>query len=88
MAGCASAPSAPRTQRGASIALQNSVGSTALTYAAVNGHEQIVDLLLQRGAAVDQQNSFGTTALIACAGNKAAEALMLVESPPVAAHPP
>ena len=40
-------------QRGAEIDLHNSVGWTALMYAADNGHERAVELLLQRGAEVE-----------------------------------
>ena len=42
-------------------------GITALIAAAYNGHERVVDLLLQRGAEVNLQDSKGRTALMKAA---------------------
>ena len=46
----------------------NLSGTTTLMLAASNGHERVVELLLQRGAEVNQQNSDGGTALMIAAG--------------------
>ena len=37
-------------------------------YAARNGHQRMVDLLMQRGAEIKLQNSIGGTALLGAAG--------------------
>ena len=42
-------------------------GITALMHAAHQGHERVVDLLLQHGAEINLQDGNGTTALIAAA---------------------
>ena len=44
-------------------------GLTLLMLAAIQGHERVVDLLLQRGAEINQQNSRGGTALMGAARN-------------------
>ena len=41
---------------------------TTLMDAAIDGHKQLVELLLQRGAEVNKQNSDGCTALMFAAG--------------------
>ena len=46
---------------------QGSNGATALMLAAGNGHERVVELLIQRGAEVNLQNSEGATALMGAA---------------------
>ena len=43
-------------------------GVTALMFAAQEGHERAVELLLQRGAEINKQNSDGCTALMFAAG--------------------
>ena len=52
-------------QRGAEIDKQNSKGYAALTAAASQGHERVVELLRRRGADINKQNSDGNTALMA-----------------------
>ena len=47
--------------------MQDSDGYTALMCAAIDGHERVVELLLQRGAEIDQQDSDGVTALMIAA---------------------
>ena len=42
----------------------SSRGRTLLMHASANGHERLVEMLLQRGAALDLQDSDGDTALM------------------------
>ena len=44
-------------------------GVTALMFAAQEGHERAVELLLQRGAEINKQDGNGYTALMDAAGN-------------------
>ena len=55
-------------KHGASVDLQNNLGTTALTFAAFYGHTSILLLLLQHSANPDLQNVEGMTALMAAAG--------------------
>ena len=51
-------------QRGASVNLQDSIGTTALMYAAGNGHTTIVQALLDAKADPSLQDHDGSTALM------------------------
>ena len=56
-------------------------GSTPLMYAAANGHEKLVRLLLQvDGIDVDQKNCYGWTALLqaSCYGHHEVNQLLLI----------
>ena len=55
-------------KRGASVDLQNSLGSTALMDAAYHGHLSTLLVLLQHSASPDLQNMYGSTALMKAAG--------------------
>lgn len=64
--------------KGAAIDLTNSVGQTALHWAARGGHEAVVTLLLEKGAGVDLTDSDGQTTLswAARGGNEAVVKLL------------
>jgi uncharacterized protein len=49
--------------RGEKVNATNSVGMTALIYAAVEGHTEVVQTLISRGADVNARNCEGRTAL-------------------------
>jgi len=65
-------------QRGASVNLQNSVGSTALMGAAADGHTTIVQALLDAKADASLQATGGITALMAAEHQKHAAAAQLL----------
>ena len=51
-------------KNGSNIDTQNRVGYTALFFAAVNGYEQAVQMLIDLKADIDIKDSYGKTALI------------------------
>ena len=52
-----------------SSCMQDGDGETALSIAATNGREKLVEMALRHGAEVNQQTTLGKTALMAAAGN-------------------
>jgi ankyrin repeat protein len=50
--------------RGADFNLKDNSGSTALMWAAAQGYEETVKLLIQSGADINQKNQGGYTALM------------------------
>ena len=50
--------------------ISGSFGNTALVWAAVNGHQETLDLLIRAGAIVNLQNPNGWTALKAAIVNR------------------
>ncbi|XP_072421006.1 ankyrin repeat and death domain-containing protein 1A [Chiloscyllium punctatum] len=54
-------------KKGVNINAKNSIGRTALHWAAGAGHEQAVKFLLDHNASVDDQDSFGMNALLLAA---------------------
>ena len=51
------------------VDIQDEDGNTAMIYAAINGHIDIVELLISKGGKLDIQNDHGSTAMIVAAGN-------------------
>lgn len=54
------------------------LGMTALDWAAVKGHVEVVQFLLDNGADIDCRGSFGDTPLIRAAGNGQLEVVKLL----------
>ena len=56
-------------EAGAVVGAQTNAGTTALMYAAQNGHAQVARVLLEPGAVVGAQDNADTTALMFAAQN-------------------
>lgn len=61
------------------INYQDSLGYTALMYASMNGHMEIVKLLLENGADTSIKNNDGKTALILAFENNHIDIVDLIE---------